>query len=223
MVLEHFPGLEIYGIEFNDPKSTIAQDFSAWASISSRDQAYQLADGTIDFDTYATDKDEAFDKLPKAVQTAIKEKLITSTIDSQRAEADFKAARNLFFDYYDIPKWTGVSLKDQTTLEKMHREVDRQRDLAAGGGGGGRDISGINPLNFFLAAAGTFGLDRNWAFRASLLTPGSTSGDRALNRDRWSFLIKEQDTLAPWYPELYRKRLVQGMLTSDNLQLVAGR
>ena len=153
-----------------------------------------------DWDTFFADRDTALTGLSAADRRVVQAEIEKNLTPLGK---QFRAASTLVREYYDKPKWLGVSLERQEGIQKVHDLVERLNQQMARQG-----IPDMPSEEMYLMVGrqiGNIGL----AMRAYDLRPGSSSEESLRNPASERFLLANRQRLEMFYPNLFRRESLQ--------------
>jgi len=118
-------GRDLYGVEFDAPRSQPAKNLKEWRDI--RPDQYLLDDFTTDWDAYNDAKDTAYSKLSPEYQKAYEAKTVFSDPTAQGLQPKLEKILDTRSAYYDIPKYDGLTAKESQKLDEWLATVRQER------------------------------------------------------------------------------------------------
>ncbi len=199
---------EFFEAELEAGDTPLAQAFDTWRKITP-EQYRDPATFEIDWEAYFNTKDEAFARLPLEYRNAIEARTRAQDPKVKQVEVQFKRARTLRRQYYDIPKWFPdiVSPEEQDIMVDIQRDAQVVNRELASRGYTDADASTIYGL---VLKSGQY--DQHLVGLAMALRPGTKYSQQYTNPDRQQFLLKNASILQLFYPELYRNEQLLAQL-----------
>ena len=211
-----------YGAREGRTDTEGARAVEAWASIRATDPKYADPEtGVPDYDTYRADKDAAFAKLPTALRRAYE--ISVNAIDPtlRQVEPQIKKAFDLRSQLFEtISPYAGLSVQSAKGVKDFQASVAEARTRLARAG---IDTAKIDSQELYQVVAKQQGKPSGVATVAWMLRPGSTSAQKFQNLDWYRFLLDHQEELAPFFPDLYKRRELQKALKPNIFQMVASQ
>jgi len=195
---------EEYGARETRLDSETARSLEEWRSIQATDPKYADPEtGVPDYDAYRTDKDTAFAKLPAQLQRAYEQSIDSADPELRALEPQIREALDLRSQLYETPQFRGVSIEQERELRDFYAQVADARRFWFENQG--VDVSVSSAIR---AVAAKLGKGPNFQQWAMLLRQGSATRDRLRDPAYTRYLVQNEDTLRPFFPELYESRRV---------------
>jgi len=168
--------------------------------------------GEIDWDGFRTEKERLIESLSPDVQKAYEAFVAKSVDPDLRAiEPQVREARGLHSQSFDYPKYAGITPTEADELDKFVAFVKTEYRRA-------KLQNPDFPLTQAEAAQvlGRKNGDAKLGSDAALVIQGKAP----VNKERINFLLKNQEILGKFYPDLYRSIEIQRQLNPDVLEAV---
>ena len=160
------------------------------------------------WDEFFKEKDRAFANLDPRLQRALD--VVDAPGDDpvlQRAVTDFQAARKKRRELFNIPRWTGIGVDEQTRIEEVHDLVGRKRTELAFQG-----LSDVEAEDIYRLVGQENGIAGDLLQKAFSLRPGSSTADFQRNPQFDQTLLASTEVLLPFFPDMFRRREIQATL-----------
>ena len=117
-----------FGKKTDKPATPQEAAYQAWIAVRPQDY-FDHETAEIDWAAYEQAKDKAFEALPKPLQDTINAALKSNDPEVRAAEAQFKKARDLKNEFYEKPKYVGLSPAEGQELDLLKQSIDRKKEL----------------------------------------------------------------------------------------------
>ena len=189
-----------------DPRNDSAEEqaLQGYRDISPNDPKYRdPATNEVLWDDFFQAKDAALAALSPELKRALKESLKSLDPDVQKVEAQLIQAKELRSDLFDTPQFRGVSIEQEHELRDFYEQVADARRFWFE-----NNQADVPVADAIRAVAARLGKGPNFQRWAMLLRSGSATRDSLRDPAYTQFLVKNEEAIRPFFPELYESRRV---------------
>ena len=162
------------------------------------DQRFYDASGAFDKDAAYTELDKLYEATPQDWRTAVEKDIRSVNPIVQQYEPEYREAKRLRNDLFDLPHWRGVSPEQEKEMEDFLGQVEDARRFWASNNGVEVPVADAIP-----AVAEKLGKEPNFVQWAILLRPGTKTEEELREPQYRQFLKDNRDKLEPYFPDLY--------------------
>lgn len=174
--------------------------------------------GEFDHNAFYAESDRLFDELLPQTRKAMEEDIKSVNPLVRQYEPEYREARQIRSEAYEMPRHQGISIEEEREARDFRSLVDQARDRMAGGGLDPGDVT----IQLYLAVAEDNGVAPKVAYLAFALRPNS-KGEISLRDIRYAeFLIDNASKLAPYFPQLYPRRMLPALDPEIRESVIAG-
>ena len=194
----------------SDPKKKETPDGQALQALAELNPNLEpwtdFTTGEVDWDGFYTERERLTDKLSPTVRKAY-EAFQAKSVDPdlQAIEPLIRQAKETRSSFYDLPRWLSI-VKNQDRIEEIQKLADEKNLEIARQGMPDAESRMVYEL------VGLEIGDVQTALAAWQLRPGSRMGTELRSPERDKFLVENASALERFFPDLYRRELLQVQL-----------